>query len=46
MIGAWLFHFGTVLVMYITFPFPLSLVAFAPFFEVEIDPAMADPYDR
>jgi len=34
-IGAWLFHFGTVLVMYITFPFPLSLVAFAPFFEVE-----------
>ncbi|HTN81201.1 MAG TPA: HTTM domain-containing protein [Acidimicrobiales bacterium] len=34
-IGAWLFHAGTVMVMYITFPFPLSLVAFAPFFEVE-----------
>ncbi len=34
-IGAWLFHAGTVLVMYITFPFPLFLVAFAPFYEVE-----------
>jgi hypothetical protein len=38
-IGAWLFHAGTVMVMYITFPFPLSLVAFAPFYEVERIPA-------
>ena len=26
------------MVMYITFPFPLSLVAFAPFYEVEYIP--------
>ena len=40
-ISAWLFHLGTVLVMYITFPFPLSLVAFAPFYEVEHIPPWA-----
>ncbi len=40
-IAAWLFHAGTVMVMYIAFPFPLSLVAFAPFFEVERIPAWA-----
>ena len=38
-IGAWLFHAGTVLVMYITFPFPIFLVAFAPFYEVERIPS-------
>ena len=34
------------MVMYITFPFPLSLVAFAPFYEVECIPRMGEPYDR
>jgi hypothetical protein len=38
-VGAWLFHAGTVLVMYITFPFPIFLVAFAPFYEVERIPS-------
>jgi hypothetical protein len=34
-IAAWLFHAGTAAVMYISFPFPLFGVAFAPFYEIE-----------
>ena len=32
---AWLFHLGIVVLMAITFPYPLSLVAFAPLFRCE-----------
>ena len=33
--AAWLLHAGIVALMAITFPYPLSLVAFAPFFDCE-----------
>lgn len=33
--AAWLFHAGIVALMAITFPYPLSLVAFAPLFDCE-----------
>jgi Vitamin K-dependent gamma-carboxylase len=33
--AAWLFHLGIVVLMAITFPYPLSLVAFAPLFRCE-----------
>ena len=33
--GAWLFHVGIALLMWINFPYPLSGVAFAPFFRAE-----------
>jgi len=33
--SAWLFHIGIAAVMAITFPYPLCLVAFAPFYDVE-----------
>ena len=33
--AAWLFHAGIVALMAITFPYPLSLVAFAPLFRCE-----------
>ena len=33
--AAWLFHLGIAALMWITFPYPLSGVAFAPFFRVE-----------
>ncbi len=34
--SAWLFHVGIAATMAIAFPYPLSLVAFAPFYEVEV----------
>lgn len=34
-VAAWLFHVGTAAVMYISFPFPLFGIAFAPFYEIE-----------
>lgn len=34
-VAAWLFHAGTAAVMYISFPFPLFGIAFAPFYEIE-----------
>ena len=33
--AAWAFHAGIVALMWIAFPYPLSLVAFAPFFRLE-----------
>lgn len=33
--AAWLFHVGIVALMAISFPYPLSLIAFAPFFRCE-----------
>jgi hypothetical protein len=33
--SAWLMHVGVLLLMFIGFPYPLFLVAFAPFFELE-----------
>ncbi|HYF44979.1 MAG TPA: hypothetical protein VD926_02135 [Acidimicrobiales bacterium] len=33
--GAWAFHVGIVVLMWISFAYPLSLVAFAPFFRCE-----------
>jgi hypothetical protein len=33
--AAWCFHLGVALLMHIAFPYPLSLVAFLPFFPVE-----------
>ena len=33
--SAWAFHFGVLLLMLIVFPYPLSGIAFAPFFAVE-----------
>ncbi|HEY5888333.1 MAG TPA: hypothetical protein VIT24_11430 [Acidimicrobiales bacterium] len=33
--AAWLFHVGILGLMWIAFPYPLSLVAFAPFFRLE-----------
>jgi Vitamin K-dependent gamma-carboxylase len=33
--AAWLFHVGILGLMWISFPYPLSLVAFAPFFRCE-----------
>ncbi|MEZ4287289.1 MAG: HTTM domain-containing protein [Polyangiales bacterium] len=34
--GAWMFHFGVLLTMAIGFFYPLSFIAFAPFFRVEL----------
>ncbi len=34
--SAWLFHVGIVALMWIAFPYPLSLIAFAPFFRIEV----------
>jgi hypothetical protein len=34
-IGAWLFHVGVLALMAVVFPYPLSGVAFAPFFHLE-----------
>ena len=34
-VAAWLFHVGIAAVMAISFPYPLSLVAFAPFYDLE-----------
>jgi hypothetical protein len=34
--SAWLFHVGIAATMAIAFPYPLSLVAFAPFYAVEV----------
>ena len=34
-IAAWLFHVGIVALMWISFAYPLSLIAFAPFFRCE-----------
>lgn len=34
-VSAWAFHVGVVLTMAISFPYPLSFVAYAPFFAVE-----------
>lgn len=34
--AAWVFHAGIVALMWISFPYPLSLVAFAPFFRLEL----------
>jgi hypothetical protein len=34
--SAWLFHIGIAATMAIAFPYPLSLVAFAPFYAVEV----------
>jgi hypothetical protein len=34
-VGAWLFHVGVLALMAIPFPYQLSLIAYAPFFEVE-----------
>jgi hypothetical protein len=33
--AAWVFHAGILALMWISFPYPLSLIAFAPFFRVE-----------
>jgi hypothetical protein len=33
--AAWLFHLGIVALMWIAFPYPLSLIAFAPLFRIE-----------
>ena len=33
--AAWLFHVGIFGLMWIAFPYPLSLIAFAPFFRIE-----------
>lgn len=33
--AAWAFHVGIVALMWIAFPYPLSLIAFAPFFRIE-----------
>lgn len=38
-VAAWSFHAGTLAVMYISFPFPLFGIAFAPFFEIERIPS-------
>jgi len=34
--SAWLFHVGIVALMWISFAYPLSLIAFAPFFRIEL----------
>jgi hypothetical protein len=34
-IAAWTFHVGIVALMWISFAYPLSLIAFAPFFRCE-----------
>jgi hypothetical protein len=34
--SAWLFHIGIAATMAIAFPYPLTLVAFAPFYAVEV----------
>ena len=34
-VGAWLFHAGVAAAMFVVFPYPLFLVAFAPLFELE-----------
>jgi len=33
--GAWAFHLGVLALMWILFPYPLSFIAFAPFFRAE-----------
>ena len=37
--AAWLMHVGIAALMYVTFPYPLSLVAFAPLYRLERLPA-------
>jgi hypothetical protein len=34
-VSIWLMHVSIAALMYVTFPYPLSLIAFAPFFELE-----------
>jgi hypothetical protein len=34
-LGMWGFHVGVLLTMWIFFPYPISFVAFAPFFDAE-----------
>ncbi len=34
--SAWLFHVGIVALMWISFAYPLSFIAFAPFFRIEV----------
>ena len=34
--SAWLFHVGIVALMWISFAYPLSFIAFAPFFQLEV----------
>ena len=34
-VAAWLLHAGVAALMFVVFPYPLFLVAFAPFFRLE-----------
>lgn len=44
--GTWLMHLGIAALMFVTFPYPLSLVAFAPLYRLERLPATLAAWRR
>jgi hypothetical protein len=45
-VAAWLLHAGVAALMFVVFPYPLFLVAFAPFFRLEQLPFVRGSADQ